>query len=399
MHPNLWWIVIAAVLVGHFGLNVAIYNRLNATGMPRRTLKRITKLFLAWTIVFPFLAGFGCSGLMIDLLQNRPLHLPIPLWLACYGSLCLTAWVVLGIPWLIWRPLLGIEWVKVSQRVETVDVEAVVAVPLARTTKCKLARRLPWNQILELSINEVELPVERLPAGLDGYRIAQLSDVHLTGDVGPEFAAYAVDRATQWQPDLIALTGDIIDKQPCIDWLFDIFSPAQAKDGCYFILGNHDTRIVNCRQTREAMARSGWIDLGGRFLDTELAGVPTTLIGNEFPWFQLPKVPKCDEPRFRFLLSHSPDQLSWARKHDVVLMLAGHTHGGQGRLPLFGPVLGPSYHGSRYASGDFFRSPTTMHVSRGLSGTHLLRINCRPELSLITLRVQRHDDVRTCNRE
>jgi predicted MPP superfamily phosphohydrolase len=69
-------------------------------------------------------------------------------------------------------------------------------------------------------------------------------------------------------------------------------------------------------------------------------------------------------------------------------MLAGHTHGGQGRLPLLGPLISPSFHGSRYASGDFFKPPTTMHVTRGLSGTHLLRINCRPELSLLTLRAR-----------
>ena len=67
-------------------------------------------------------------------------------------------------------------------------------------------------------------------------------------------------------------------------------------------------------------------------------------------------------------------------------MLAGHTHGGQGRLPLAGPILGPSRYGSRYASGDFYKPPTTMHVTRGLGGTHLIRINCRPELSLLTLR-------------
>lgn len=73
-------------------------------------------------------------------------------------------------------------------------------------------------------------------------------------------------------------------------------------------------------------------------------------------------------------------------------MLAGHTHGGQGRLPLAGPLLGPSFHGSRYASGDFYKDPTTMHVTRGISGVHLLRINCRPELSLLTLRCDRNVD-------
>jgi uncharacterized protein len=62
-------------------------------------------------------------------------------------------------------------------------------------------------------------------------------------------------------------------------------------------------------------------------------------------------------------------------------MLAGHTHGGQIRLPVVGPVFSPSRFGVRYASGTFFRAPTLMHVSRGLSGTRPLRFNCRPELA------------------
>jgi predicted MPP superfamily phosphohydrolase len=136
------------------------------------------------------------------------------------------------------------------------------------------------------------------------------------------------------------------------------------------------------------MNAAGWVDLGGRALDRSLRGVPATLIGNEHPWFKRPRLnPDC-EGRFRLLLSHSPDQIWWARRHNVTLMLAGHTHGGQGRLPLLGPLLSPSFHGSRYASGSFFKPPTTLHVSRGLSGTHLLRINCRPELSLLTLRAR-----------
>jgi predicted MPP superfamily phosphohydrolase len=141
------------------------------------------------------------------------------------------------------------------------------------------------------------------------------------------------------------------------------------------------------------MDRAGWTDLGSRGLSRELSGVPTLLIGNEYPWFQRPAIDKIPgNEAFRLLLSHSPDQLSWARQHHVTLMLAGHTHGGQGRLPLAGPVLSPSFHGSRYASGDFFKPPTTMHVTRGLCGTHLMRINCRPELSLLTLRSLRGDD-------
>src|SRR5690606_3108155 len=117
------------------------------------------------------------------------------------------------------------------------------------------------------------------------------------------------------------------------------------------------------------------------------APCPAQILGNEQPWFPAPSAAPLARSAgcFRLLLAHSPDQLAWARRHGVQVMLAGHTHGGQGRLPLAGPLLSPSWHGSRFASGDFFKTPTTMHVSRGLSGVHLLRIRCRPELSLLTL--------------
>jgi predicted MPP superfamily phosphohydrolase len=89
---------------------------------------------------------------------------------------------------------------------------------------------------------------------------------------------------------------------------------------------------------------------------------------------------------FRLLLSHTPDNIQWARRHKIDLMLAGHNHGGQIRLPLFGPVYSPSVYGAHYASGAFWESPTLMYVSRGISGKVPLRWNCLPELSRLTLR-------------
>ncbi len=392
MSPSIGWILVLAVVVGHFGLNLAIYNRLSGTGVPRKTLKRIVKTFFAFTILLPPTVVLLYPDVLADLLAGRPQEIPIPTVLLAYAWLCLSTWFFLGIPWLAWRPIFGLEWIRLTREVEVVDVETAVARPLALSTKCKLESRIPLNQIFDLAIEKIELPVSGLPRQLDGYRIAHLSDVHLTGDVHPDFTRYAVERATEWRPHLMALTGDIIDKQPCIDWLGEVFAPGRARDGCYYVLGNHDTRIVDSQQTREAMDRAGWTDLGSRGLRRELGGVSTLLIGNEYPWYQRPVIDQQGEELFRLLLSHSPDQLSWARKHNVTLMLAGHTHGGQGRLPLVGPLLSPSLHGSRYASGDFFRPPTTMHVTRGLSGIHLMRINCRPELSLLTLRGLRSDD-------
>ena len=81
----------------------------------------------------------------------------------------------------------------------------------------------------------------------------------------------------------------------------------------------------------------------------------------------------------------SPDRLPWARANDVDLVLAGHNHGGQLRIPFIGPLVAPSRYGVRYASGTFHSPPTVMHVSRGISAKAPFRICCRPELAKLTL--------------
>ncbi|MFM7927659.1 MAG: hypothetical protein ACKO9Q_08070, partial [Pirellula sp.] len=89
---------------------------------------------------------------------------------------------------------------------------------------------------------------------------------------------------------------------------------------------------------------------------------------------------------FRLGISHSPDQLPWAKRLEVSLLLCGHTHGGQIRFPWIGPIIAPSKYGSRFASGVFYQSPTLMHVSRGMSGVHPIRLRCLPEVSVLELR-------------
>ena len=386
MTPFSWWLVLAAVLLGHFGLHLTLYNRVNATGLPRLLIKLIVKLLFLEMLITPVAVVLLIPEPFHELWSGQVSSLSFPPLVRFYGYVCLATWAVFGLPWLLWRPIFGIEWVDASRKTTVVDVQAALGKPLARSHKCRIESRLPLNQIFELAVEQIDLPVVGLPEKLAGYRIAHLSDIHLTGDLSPQYAKYAVERASEWSPELIALTGDIVDKQACIARLEEIFSPARATDGCYFILGNHDLRVVDPGATRQAMERAGWTDLGGRSAPRNLRDVPSRLIGNEYPWFKRPQLESSTSDEFRLLLSHSPDQLSWAQTHQVQLMLAGHTHGGQGRLPVAGPLLSPSLYGSRYASGDFYKAPTTMHVSRGMGGVHLLRINCRPELSLITLR-------------
>ena len=373
-------------LIAHFGLWIAIYNRVNGYHLPRRIVKPLMKSSLALAIVFP-----------IYLLAENGLSLGLPEWgsifswqaswlLNSYFCLVYSSYLWLGVPWLLARPLLRRNWVETRRTTRTIAMKTKVNSELALTSKCRWFSKIPLNQIFDLSVEELDLPVPGLPPQLDGYRIAHLSDVHLTGDVDPSFTRQVIEIANQWKPECYALTGDLIDNEACLSWMDPIFRDAEAPDGRFFVLGNHDARMKSPEAIRSSMVSAGWTDLGGKELSISFRNERVTMIGNEAPWFPHTVVPTSTKDQFCMMLSHSPDQIRWARQHQVHLMIAGHTHGGQGRLPLIGPVLSPSIYGSRFASGQFYLAPTTMHVTRGLSGTRLMRINCRPELSLLTLR-------------
>ena len=154
----------------------------------------------------------------------------------------------------------------------------------------------------------------------------------------------------------------------------------------FFILGNHDW-YLDTRPIREAMISQGWQDMAGRHLVLDTPGPPLAIGGDERPWMgQHPNFGAGPDQAFRLLLSHTPDNYSWARRAGVDLMLSGHNHGGQVVLPVIGPVYSPSVHGVRFAGGVFYHAPTLLFVSRGVGGQHPLRFNARPEISFLTLK-------------
>jgi hypothetical protein len=221
-------------------------------------------------------------------------------------------------------------------------------------------------------------------------RIAHLSDLHFSGRIGKAYFQEVVRLANELQPDLVAITGDLIDKNDCIDWIPETLGRLQACYGVYFVLGNHDLWIDH-RRLRRTLTDCGLIDVGGRWLPIRVRDESIILAGNELPWFSpaadLATVPRqsTDGRPLRVALCHSPDQFQWCRAGDVDLMLAGHNHGGQIRIPLVGPIFAPSRWGVKYASGTFHSPPTVMHVSRGISGKTPLRMNCPPELGCLVL--------------
>jgi predicted MPP superfamily phosphohydrolase len=257
--------------------------------------------------------------------------------------------------------------------------------------KAQKSLKLPGNELMHLEGNVKALWLESIPEKFAGMRIGHLSDIHLTGELPDGFYRHAIDWLLSQRIELLCLSGDIIDESHAIPSLPVIFGNLAQDIPKLFVLGNHDRACQLDQSVRNIMSDLGWIDVGqaDRTLTTTRGTI--TVLGNERPWFQRELTqgvvdPSNTKEELRLGISHSPDQYPWARKLGIALLLCGHTHGGQIRFPWIGPIIAPSKYGSRFASGVFYQSPTLMHVSRGLSGVHTIRLGCLPEVSVLELR-------------
>jgi predicted MPP superfamily phosphohydrolase len=268
---------------------------------------------------------------------------------------------------------------------------AIGPIPL-HGVQARVLSHVPGNEILQLQVARKTLRLSTLPAELSGLTITHLSDLHFTGEIGREYYDYVADQAITLKSDVVILSGDIIESVACKPWIQQTLGRLKAPLGKYYVLGNHDKRMPDVPHVRRLLGEAGFVDLGGRCEHVEWRGSQVLLAGNERPWFPGPDdaaltaEASADRSSFRLLVSHSPDQFAWARRRRFDLMLAGHNHGGQVCFPFFGPLVAPSLYGTRYAGGLYFEPPTLLHVSRGISGEHPIRIRCLPELVQLVLR-------------
>jgi predicted MPP superfamily phosphohydrolase len=385
----MWYLLAIISIFGHWALSIWIVNRLHSTALPYRFVKAIDKLWYA----FLFLVPVGTLSWMFF----RPDH-PLLDWerigpyATTYSGICIVAAAYTIIVWTRYLTDLSTTMRLLSNHDFVVDVANELGHSPAGTTISAAMAALPHNQVFQINVNEKTIALPRLPRELDGLTITHLSDLHFTGRITRDFYECVVSSVNELKSDIVAITGDIIDKPKCLPWLNEVLGKIHSKHGTMFILGNHDLRIRNEHAIRDAMTSNGHHDLGGRWQTVTINNWPIFFGGNELPWFpRATNMRECpnsvDNKRpFRILLSHSPDQIPWARQNDFDLMLAGHTHGGQIRFPGIGPVFAPSRYGVKYASGTFYEEPTLLHVSRGIAGCRLIRFNCRPELTQLILR-------------
>jgi predicted MPP superfamily phosphohydrolase len=377
--------------VGHFSIAVWLFNRLHARAMPRPFLKTLERILLlaAAGIVVAYAARWVMLAPVIwpQRLSDAAVFDP---WLGYMVVSWLAA--VLMVPLWLLPKLFGPPCPALAGCDATmVDVTERVGYPPVAGAEAHLFLRVPGNQLLKIAIERKTLRLARLPPGLNGLTIAHLSDLHMTGQITREFYDLVVDETNALSPDLVVITGDILEKEACLPWIETTLGRLKSRHGAYFILGNHEYRLPNVRLLRDALVHAGIEDLGSRSQRLRIGDEEVLLAGNEQPWFgRAPEVPEDPGVRFRILLSHTPDQLDWAKAHDFDLMLAGHNHGGQIRLPYLGALITPSRYGCRYAGGLYHEPPVLLHVSRGVGGIHPIRLNCAPEIALLTLQAVDH---------
>jgi predicted MPP superfamily phosphohydrolase len=386
-----WIFLIALALPGHMALCLFASNYINAT-VVHRALKQVLSLPIEGFLTLgPLLLATTFGRELWDIREGQ--HWGVVQWSGAAYLVVAAGVAVIFVPrWLYEQLTARPPALLLSNHTTTLDLQPRLNGASLGSGLGRIYLALPGNQSLELAVHEKTLEIPRLPPDLDGLSITHLSDLHFTGRLTKGYFEEVVRLANELESDLVAITGDLVDSSRCIEWLPDTLGRLKAPYGVYFVLGNHDLRAGPAR-VRQTLTSCGLIDLSGHWVRQSVRGHSVILAGNELPWFKpaadLSDCPAADggQRDFRILLSHSPDQHVWAQQHDIDLMLAGHTHGGQIRFPLIGPILAPSRYGVRYAAGTFHLPPVVMHVSRGISGLQPLRFNCPPELTRLVLRI------------
>ena len=375
-------IILLALIAGQAELLVAAVNRSHSFPVKFTLLRHFRHVHDVLLLGFPWLL-IGWVGLW------KP------------GVLLGGSWYELAWPWRIWLGACACGFVslvgcsvrhlfrnpprcRIDIKSTVRDLQARSPGDITGTGQYQFLTRVPKNEFLQIEVVEKTYDIPLV--GRKELSILHLTDFHFTGIPDLPFYKMAIDAALEREYDLVVFTGDLLDDEELLPWFHETLGRLKAKLGCFYVLGNHDWSIGD-NESRRLFNEAGWTDVSSRAI--EVPGTDSTIVigGSETPWMgENPDFSETPQAALRILLSHGPDNFEWARENSVNLMLSGHNHGGQVVLPIIGPVYAPSWHGVKYASGDFYSEPTLLHVSRGLGARHPLRINCRPEVATIVLR-------------
>lgn len=379
-------------------------------------------LFVAFNTVVLLLAIAGYMAILRILLDSQSLRANTPrkwtwlvvwawcMWLAVAGTL----WIGLGYkgPQILgtgrWSDMPGYGWTLILigviaaivslsfwfRRLMHDDPQALVSRvprmlpihPDLRKAKdgqdglSDLLAKLPGNKIFDVQIVEEQVRLPRLPEEWEGLSILHISDLHMGYTPDRPFLEKVMEYAAELRPDIIALTGDIVDKQARLRWIPNVLGQLKAPLGKYFVLGDHDMSIDE-DHIRDAMEMSGWIDVSHRYIVAPVRGKDLLIMGTQRPWTKKHTLaPMGSTVHFSIALSHYPHHLEWASNRQFDLLLTGHPTGGALNLPWPG-LIGSS----SMSQGLHYRAPTLMNASHGISRSWSMAFADGPAMTHLVL--------------
>lgn len=250
----------------------------------------------------------------------------------------------------------------------------------------------------EISAERVDVRLRRLPEAFDGFRIAQISDIHWGPYMGRRGLEAAVRAAMTFHPDAVALTGDFVSHplgrrngpqgarhaEPCAEVLRQL-APVPA----FAVLGNHD-HWNSAAIVAGAFNDAGLQVLRNHAIPLERGTARLWIAGMDDAWERAADLPgtlqRVPAGEATVLLAHEPDVADYVARFPVDLQLSGHSHGGQVRIPGIGPIILP-WMAQKYPEGLNRVGNLQVYTNRGIGViAPPVRFNCPPEVTLITLR-------------
>lgn len=237
-----------------------------------------------------------------------------------------------------------------------------------------------WGNIT-VGLSRITITDNSVPKALDGLRIAHVSDLH-----NSRLWRKTITLLEEAKPDIICITGDLVDsRQPDFVAAYAFVAEAIRIAPCYYIPGNHEHRFSSEKfiELMDDLRELGVTVLLNENTTFDRNGEKLIIVG--YSHGNVSNLPKSEG--YRLLLAHHPEKFLDYANEDYDLILCGHAHGGQFRLPIVGGLYAPGQGAfPQYDAGLFRRDDATMIVNRGIGNSGFpIRFANRPEVIVITL--------------
>lgn len=260
-----------------------------------------------------------------------------------------------------------------------------------------IAALIAWAAIDSRNIDVTRFTVSGAPEAFSGFKIVQISDLH-NAEFGTDNQKL-IDILKSEAPDAIVITGDLIDARRTNTEIAESFARRCMEIAdCYYVPGNHEARLDSTYDAFESALIADGVNVlrnGSVRIRKEMDAI--RIIGVDDPAFAKASdaitnldaaLEALSSDDFTILLAHRPELIDEYSKWGIDLVLSGHAHGGQIRLPGIGGLYAPGQgFFPRYTSGSYTVGDTEMIVSRGIGNSAFpLRVNDRPEIVIVTLK-------------